>query len=161
MSEPDTPATSQDPSLPGEGDYNQLTKEETLEDRGVDDLLDEGYSPPDRDPLRGKRWTQEEQLEGESVSDRVEQEEPEVWEGGEQPPAYKEPDRAGRLEELPDDDDPSDTVGETQDVYANDVGVDGGAASAEEAAVRVRSAEEAGAMFEPGSPTGEDEGSTR
>lgn len=160
MSEPDTSATSQDPSLAGEGESDQLTKEETLQARGVDDLLDEGYSPPERDPLRGKRWTQAEQREPDSVSDRLEQEEPEVWEEGGQPPAHKEPDRAGRIEALPDDDDPSDTVGETQDVHAQDVGVDGGAATAEEAAVRLRSAEEAGAVFEPGGPTGQDEGST-
>ncbi len=29
-------------------DDDQLTQEDTLIDRGVDDLLDEGYSPPDR-----------------------------------------------------------------------------------------------------------------
>jgi len=31
-----------------DADGDQLTEEETLVDRGVDDLLDEGYSPPDR-----------------------------------------------------------------------------------------------------------------
>src|SRR3954454_18725362 len=31
-----------------DADDDQLTQEDTLTDRGVDDLLDEGYSPPDR-----------------------------------------------------------------------------------------------------------------
>ena len=31
-----------------DADGDQLTEEDTLVDRGVDDLLDEGYSPPDR-----------------------------------------------------------------------------------------------------------------
>lgn len=159
MSEPNTSATSQDPSLAGEGDYDQLTKEETLEERGVDDLLDEGYSPPERDPLHGKRWTQEEMRERDSVSDRIAQEEPEVWEGDQPPAAHREPDRAGRILQLPDDDDPSDTLGEVQSIYAEDAGVDGGAATAEEAAMHVVEPEEAGAMFEPG--VADDEGSTR
>src|SRR4051795_13340618 len=31
-----------------DADGDQLTEEDTLVDRGVDDLLDEGYSPPDK-----------------------------------------------------------------------------------------------------------------
>ena len=29
-------------------DEDQLPSEDTLDDRGIDDLLDEGYSPPER-----------------------------------------------------------------------------------------------------------------
>ncbi|WP_223147541.1 DUF5709 domain-containing protein [Georgenia wutianyii] len=49
----------------------------------------------------------------------------------------REPDRAGRLEAVPDE---AAGAGGTreQDMMARDVGVAGGAASAEEAAVRVR-----------------------
>ena len=43
-------------SAPGEysgEDDNQLQPEDTLIDRGVDDMLDEGYSPPERPYGRG------------------------------------------------------------------------------------------------------------
>ena len=139
MSEPaeDTPATSPDPELPGEGDSNQLPKEDTLEGRAVDELLDEGYSPPERDPLRGENLTQAELIEGDTHAERLDQEEPEVWEEPQQPDPSREPDRAGRLEA-----DTEESVGaggaKEQDVLAEDVGVAGGAASAEESAMRVR-----------------------
>ena len=43
---------------PAAGEYsaeddNQLQPEDTLIDRGIDDMLDEGYSPPDRPYGRG------------------------------------------------------------------------------------------------------------
>lgn len=139
MSEPaqDTPATSPDPELPGEGDSNQLPKEDTLEDRAVDELLDEGYSPPERDPLRGENLTQAELVEGDTHAERLAQEEPEVWEEPQWPDPGREPDRAGRLEAAGEE-----SVGaggeREQDVMAQDVGVAGGAAAAEEAAMRVR-----------------------
>ena len=43
---------------PAAGEYsveddNQLQAEDTLIDRGVDDVLDEGYSPPERPYGRG------------------------------------------------------------------------------------------------------------
>jgi len=139
MTEPaeDTPATSPDPEWPGEGDSNQLNKEDTLEERGVDDLLEEGYSPPERDPLRGQKLTERELLEGDTLDERLAAEEPEVWDAPEQPAGDREPDRAGRLEAVPDE---AAGAGGTreQDMMARDVGVAGGAASAEEAAVRVR-----------------------
>ncbi|MEE6274410.1 DUF5709 domain-containing protein [Georgenia wangjunii] len=148
-STPDTSATSQDPSLAGEGDSNQLQKEEMLVERGVDDLEDEGHSPPERDPLRGKNLTQREQIEGDSLTERIDAEEPEVWEaGGGEPAPERQEDRAGRLEAAPDDDDPSDTLGESQSVMATDVGVAGGAATAEEAAMHVVDEDDApGAFF--------------
>lgn len=134
-STPDTSATSQDPSLAGEGDSNQLQKEEMLVERGVDDLEDEGHSPPERDPLRGKNLTPLEQIEGDTLTERIDAEVPEVWEtGGGEPAPERQEDRAGRLEVAVDDGEP---LGESQSVMASDVGVAGGAATAEEAAVRV------------------------
>ena len=139
MSEPaeDTPATSPDPQWPGEGDHNQLPKEDTLEQRAVDDLVEEGYSPPERDPLRGQNLTQAELIEGDTIAERVDQEEPEVWEQPYEPDASREPDRAGRLEAVSEEG--AGPLGEReQDMMARDVGVAGGAATAEEAAMRVR-----------------------
>lgn len=138
MTEPgDTPATSPDPSLPGEGDTDKLPQEDTLEQRGVDDVMDEGYVPLDRDPLRGKNLTQAEQIEGDTIAERLDQEEPEVWEEPQQPEAHREPDRAGRIEAVSEE--AVGPLGEReQDMMAQDVGVAGGAATAEEAAVRIR-----------------------
>lgn len=145
-----TPATSPDPALPGEGDSDQLPKEDTLEPRGVDDLLEEGYSPPERDPLRGENLTQAEQIEGDTIEERLDAEEPEVWEGAE-PAPEREPDRAGRLEARQG----ADADGEIeQDMLAEDVGVAGGAASAEEAAVRLRAEDDPIGLTDEGSSVG-------
>lgn len=139
MSEPaeDTPATSPDPQWPGEGDSNQLPKQDTLEQRGVDDLLEEGYSPPERDPLRGQNLTQAELIEGDTIEERVDAEEPEVWAEPQEPQADREPDRAGRIEAVSEE-----SVGpggeREQTIMAEDVGVAGGAATAEESAMRIR-----------------------
>ena len=143
-----TPRTRQDPDQPGEGDTNQLPKEDTLEQRGVDDLLDEGYSPPDRDPLRGIPLTQEETLTGEDHATRLGREEPEVWEQGHRGSAEREPDRSGRLTEIPEDSPDRD-----QDVVAQDAGVAGGAAAAEEAAMHTVDEDEAG-LTDEGSTAG-------
>lgn len=127
-----TPATSADPELGSEGDDDQLTRDDMLLERGVDDLLDEGYSPPEH--ARTHRWgeTPWEEEHRETIDQRLEQEEPEDWDR----PADVSPDReqfrAGRLEE---DDDAVEAGG--GDTFAIDVGVSGGAASAEEAAVHV------------------------
>ena len=115
---------------------DQLQPQDTLDDRGVDDILDEGISPPEQ--LRGanaKGTTPAEAQEGETIDDRVRQEEPEVWEDAE---AERDADildgpvggevgdeRTGRLM----------AIDETTDEYAEDEGIDGAAASAEEAAV--------------------------
>lgn len=117
---------------------DQLQPQDTLDDRGVDDILDEGISPPEE--LRGSRAkgvTPAEAVEGETIDDRIRQEEPEVWEdadaesdaeildgpvGGEVGEA-----RAGRLMATGED--------VEQDLVAEDEGIDGAGASAEEAAV--------------------------
>jgi len=134
MSE-NTPATSTDAATGAEGDADQLPAEDTLVGRGVDDLLDEGYSPPERPRPASAHWgeTPWEESRGETLDQRVAQEEPEVWEEPDRAPdPSREPDRAGRLLE---DDDAVESGGNDQ--FAVDAGVDGGAASAEEAAVHI------------------------
>ncbi len=128
----ETPATSTDAATGSEGDTDQLSAEDTLTDRGVDDLLDEGCSPPDRP--RSNHWgeTAWEEASGEPLDRRLAEEEPEVWQADPAVDPSREPDRAGRLVE---DDDAVLAGG--NDEFARDSGVAGGAASAEEAAVHV------------------------
>ncbi len=124
----------------------QLQPEDTLEDRGVDDVLDEGISPPER--LRGataKGVTEAEQAEGETFEERLAQEEPDpsavpaedivdAEEVEDPSDRYAGDERSGRLL-APDEGVDHDHV---QQQLATDVGIDGGAASAEEAAVHVQ-----------------------
>lgn len=120
---------------------DQMPKEDTLVERGVDDLLDEGYSPPDRHPAsHDVGTTPAEQRQGESLAQRLDQEVPEgdaleqdqdadgAWTDDRLPD-----ERAGRLV-APDQGAHPDTE---KDVIAEDVGIAGGAASAEEAAMHV------------------------
>ena len=117
---------------------DQLQPQDTLDDRGVDDVLDEGISPPEE--LRGakaKGVTPAEAVEGETIDDRIRQEEPEVWEEADAEsdaeildgPVGGEvgEERAGRLMATEED--------VEQDLVAEDEGIDGAGASAEEAAV--------------------------
>jgi hypothetical protein len=141
-----------DPEIYGDStqpvdDETQLPAEDTLEDRGVDDLLDEGYSPPEREPRHLRRApTGAEQHEGESLDERLAQEEPEPdpYEEADHDPGAGDP-RAGRLV-APDEGLGEDVVG---DEVARDVGIDGGAASAEEAAVHVIDEDAEGFETEP------------
>jgi len=56
---------------------DQLQPQDTLDDRGVDDVLDEGITPPDQPQgVTAKGVTDREQLEGETIDDRVAQEVP-------------------------------------------------------------------------------------
>lgn len=110
-------------------DEDQLTAEDTLLDRGVDDLLDEGYSPPER-------W--QEAREHESLDERLADEQPDIAEGAENLDEQWGEDevgarRSGRLV-APDAGFGEDTE---SDLLGSDVGIDGGAASAEEAAVHI------------------------
>ena len=140
---------------------NQLQPEDTLIQDDVEDILDRGYSPPETD--RGSRAhgvTAEEQGREETIEERILQEVPdpdsaygapdnesgldEDRVGGDDPDSIDAQDdwlgdgevgdkRAGRLvapDEGLGEDTESDLVGE-------DVGVDGAAASAEEAAVHI------------------------
>ena len=121
---------------------DQATAEDMLVDRGVEDLLDEGYSPPERRPATHDVGTTGEELrEGETWEQRLAQEEPEVdpYERAETEPPTKawsgetEQPRAGRLV-APDE---GAHVDSEKDEVAFDAGIDGGAASAEEAAMHI------------------------
>lgn len=126
--------------LPDESDnLDQLQPEDTLIDRGVDDVLDEGYSPAEKwSAGEGFGSTADEALQGENLDQRVAQEEPDVdpyaeTDGEDLDDGEVGTDRAGRLV------DPDQGSGEDIDseLVGDDVGIDGAGASAEEAAVHV------------------------
>lgn len=115
---------------------DQLPKEDTLVDRGLEDALDEGYSPPDRPPP-----TYRDASEHESLDDRLTQEEPEpsaqapgADENRTWPEGTTADPRAGRLV-APDEGAHGD---DEKDEVARDAGIAGGAASAEEAAMHIQ-----------------------
>jgi hypothetical protein len=139
----ETPGTSTDAALGSEGDNDQLAGEDTLVDRGLADPLDEGYTPPERE--RSNRWgeTAWEQAHGEGLDRRLAEEEPEPWAEG-APATWTDTDRAGRLVE---DDDAVEAGGNDQ--FADDAGIDGGAASAEEAAVHLIGDDALDGRFDP------------
>ncbi len=115
---------------------DQLQPEDTLDDRGVDDVLDEGYSPPEREPdhLRHPEG-------GESLEERLDEEQPEAWAQAEEEADADILDgdvggevggpRSGRLL-APDEGSHEDT---DATMFAEDEGIDGAGASAEEAAM--------------------------
>jgi hypothetical protein len=124
-------------------DQPQSTGDDLTADRGLDDPLDEGYSPPEKwSPAEGYGNTPYEEARGETLDQRIAQEvpEPDPYEEAEaeDPDADENAeidevgaDRAGRLVE------DNEGIGEDTDerLFAVDVGIDGAAASAEEAAV--------------------------
>jgi hypothetical protein len=132
-------------------DVSLLEPEDTLDTRGPAEVYEEGYSPPER-PWAVETYgtTAEEQHEGETLDVRLARETPdqdlpdgdgvgdvpggdgELWdeEVGER--------RAGRLV-APDEGAHPD---EESDLVASDMGIDGAAASAEEAAMHVVDSEE-------------------
>ena len=135
-------------------DEDQPGAESFLLDRGVDDPLDEGYSPPEKPRgVESFGTTATEEREGETLDQRIQQEEPDPAMAVDDPLAdaddtaegeSSEADefldeeqvggrRAGRLVD-PDEGVREDTE---KDVVGTDVGIDGGAASAEEAAMHV------------------------
>ncbi|MFS8201531.1 DUF5709 domain-containing protein [Streptomyces sp. CWNU-52B] len=148
MSDDSTGDEVYQPAEAGEdqADATALDLEDAVDERTYDDVLDEGYSPPEK-PLGVTRTgvTAAEQHEGESLDERLLQEVPEeetpAGDGvGDLPYGEGEAldpeaggERAGRLV-APDEGAHPDT---TKDAVASDVGVDGGAAGAEEAAVHV------------------------
>ncbi|MEU6280941.1 DUF5709 domain-containing protein [Streptomyces sp. NPDC047028] len=127
-------------------DAAPLDLQDAVGERTYDDVLDEGYSPPER-PLGVTKHgtTAAEQHEGETLDDRLRQEVPDATAppgdgigdllDGEGEPVDPEAGetRAGRLV-APDEGAHPDT---TKDEIARDVGIDGGAAGAEEAAVHI------------------------
>lgn len=119
-------------------DEDQLQFSDTLDGRGVSDLLDEGYSPPERwSAGEGFGTTAAEALRGESFEQRFAQEEPDIDPYAVPPEFVDGPEvgreRAGRLV-APDEGSHLDL---DEELVAADVGIDGGAASAEEAAIHV------------------------
>lgn len=117
---------------------DQLQPDDTLVDRGVEDVLDEGYSPPEKwGAGEGFGTTADEALEGETLDQRVAQEVPDVDPYADvDPEVYDDEvgdERSGRLVA------PDEGLGEDTDkaLVGDDVGIDGAAASAEEAAVHV------------------------
>lgn len=139
-------------SGPAAGEYsaeddNQLQPEDTLTDRGVDDILDEGYSPPEQPYGRGAfgpSETMDELLAEEEPDpasridvplDEAERQRSDQAEREAEFPQRREVGRAraGRLV-APDEGFGEDAEAE---LVAEDVGISGGAASAEEAAVHI------------------------
>ncbi|BBZ62261.1 DUF5709 domain-containing protein [Mycolicibacterium monacense] len=125
---------------PAAGEYSgeeedQLPAEDTLVDRAGVDPLDEGYSPPERPYAPGAFGP------GETLDQKLAEEEPEtadLLDETERDVEFPRRDevggrRAGRLL-APDQGFGEDTEA---DLVAEDVGIDGAAASAEEAAVHV------------------------
>ena len=126
-------------------DEDQLAAEDTLEDPegDVDDPLDRGYSPrEDWSAGQGFGNTPYEEATGESLEQRLAQEERE-------PDPYAEAERLEGIEDIDDGEvgderagrlvDPNEGSGEDteKDLVGTDVGIDGAAASAEEAAMHV------------------------
>jgi hypothetical protein len=122
-------------------DDSQLDASDTLEGDPGDDPLDAGIIPPDRwSAGEGFGTTLAEERAGESLDQLLAEEEPD-------PDPYADADLpAGRLDDgqaeprsgrLVADDEGSHPDAET-DLVAHDVGIDGGAATAEEAAVHVQ-----------------------
>jgi hypothetical protein len=122
-------------------DENQPAAEDLLLDDEVDEA-ERGYSPPEKySAAQGFGNTPYEEATGETLDQRIAQEEPEPdpdveaeSDGAEAPGEHEVGDaRAGRLV------DTDRGVGEDteKDLVAEDVGIDGAAASAEEAAVHV------------------------
>jgi hypothetical protein len=120
---------------------DQLQPNETLDDRGVEDVLDEGYSPPDREPARLRH--PHEVDEPETLDERLAEEEPDDVPDPDQDNDADTSDtdgedevggdRAGRLIAQ------NEGSGEDEDaeLWATDAGIDGAGASAEEAAMHV------------------------
>ena len=125
-------------------DQPQSTGDSLVDDRGLPEPLDEGYSPPEKwSAAQGFGNTPLEEQMGETLDQRLQQEVPE-------PDPYEQAEK----EVDPDEDEVDDEVGDARagrlvapdegvhvdqekDLVAEDVGIDGAAASAEEAAVHV------------------------
>jgi len=139
MSNPDPRDSAADDIESGLGDTEApedevLDAEDTLE---TDDLsadpLDTGISPPERHPASERFGvTGAEAREGETLDERLAQEEPDI--PPVEPVDESEP-RTGRL--VSEDEGAHDVGPQGPRQFAEDVGRDGGAASAEEAAVHL------------------------
>jgi hypothetical protein len=142
MTTPDGTDGFENLSLDKEEELDQLQPSDTLDDRGVEDVLDEGIVPNQKwSPGQGFGNTAAEQRQGETLDQRILQEEPEVEydasleDTDEADPQDEEvgDERSGRLVA------PDEGAHEDQEAaaVAQDVGIDGAGASAEEAAMHV------------------------
>jgi Family of unknown function (DUF5709) len=134
-------------------DYETLDATDTLDGNPGDDPLDRGVATPDRWSA-GIRYAEEGEEESESLDELLSEEEPDVaddpgeddWDENateEEIVRYERDDgpdpRAGRLlsEDQQVDDEDDTLVAEEDELVARDEGIDGGGASAEEAALHV------------------------
>lgn len=141
-------------------DEDQLQPGDTLDDGDLEDVLDRGYSPPDRAPKGYEDYpTEAERLQGESLDEKLAEEEPEPdpYAEAEDEDATDREDENALDEQLGLDEadersgrlvQPDEGLGEDVDKQevALDVGIDGAGASAEEAAMHI--------TREPEPPTG-------
>ena len=121
-------------SLDHSEEVDQLQPADTLDDRGLDDILDEGIVTRERwSPGEGFGNTRAEMRQGETLEMRLAQEEAEpeasLWDEDDLDDREVGDRRAGRLW--------TDDSGHHDDRFAHDAGIDGAAASAEEAAMHV------------------------
>lgn len=139
-------------SGPSAGEYSaededQLPQEDTLVDRGVADALDEGYSPPEQPYGSGafgpaetldQRLAEEEPDPASRVGNPLDADEQLRSDAAECDAEFPQASQAGRRRAgrlvAPDWGFGADTEAE---LVADDVGISGGAASAEEAAVHI------------------------
>ena len=153
------------PEPEGDAEYTQgldtgggddvIDLDETLGSDDVDDILDTGYSPPER-PLGVNRFgtTVDEQEQGESLDQRLAQEvpDPALAVGDDDYDVDEQADGSGEIGDaragrLVDPDGGAEWDSE-KDLIGRDVGIDGGAASAEEAAVHVISDEDTDELYD-------------
>ena len=132
MSEMDVSSMDQSEEL------SQMQPSDTLDDRGVEDVLDEGIVPNQKwSPGQGFGNTAAEQREGETLDQRIAQEEPDVFDQEYDDENLDDAEvgdvRSGRLV-APDEGAHGDDEAEA---IATDVGIDGAGATAEEAAMHV------------------------
>ncbi|MFC9843194.1 DUF5709 domain-containing protein [Streptomyces sp. NPDC060223] len=127
-------------------DAGLLDAEDTLDADGVGDPLDRGWSPPERPwAVEHSGVTAAERHQGETLDERLAEEVPDIaapsgdgigdWESSDGEPLDNEVGtlRSGRLV-APDEGAHED---EESELFATDVGIDGAAASAEEAAMHI------------------------
>ncbi len=122
---------SDDLYVAGFGGNDQLDPSESLTGDNTEDPLDAGYSPPERESHSWRGETESEAIEGESLDEKLAEEEPDVTEA-DLDAADEEP-RTGRLVAPDEGAHPDEEAAE----IATDVGRDGQAATAEEAAMHV------------------------
>jgi hypothetical protein len=143
-----------EPVSDDENDGEVIDLDQVLGDDEVDETLDTAYSPPERPRgLDAFGTTAAEERQGETLDQRLAQEEPDpamdvdLVEGDAVPETLDDGEvgnaRAGRLVD-PDQGGGSDTE---KDLIGSDVGIDGAAATAEEAAMHVVDLDEADAAL--------------